>query len=604
MKTRRSQAGMASLLFMLLSGLALGAMVFGAVYYVRGLQAQSVTVHALTQAQLRAWSGAEALRQYLYQLGATPAAALSGGQSISFNGLSGVSATVSAVTPNETSNCGGGTLVAADIVGSSGGANSLLGVVYCARGSAASSGTLVEAINIKGDLQLGGDLNVSSDSSTRMVVDGRVSGSGSLNGISNLYASGDVSLGGATSIATLFSEGNISLDGSGQYTSVNSMRNVSLSGSVQVATLNANGAVSLQSNTVTELNAIGNVSLGSNAGVSQLKTQGNVSANNSRITGTASVQGDYSESSNGAVNAGRYGGSLSKPSWNNQLNLSRQAGLQVAITPLTATTISTPRIDTYAFKASANYVFERVGNDTRVTVNSVHSIPDGSYYLAGSGANQDWLCRTNSYAAASCLAKICTGFSDHNSCFSYANGTWTVAGQGMAPGVVWFAGDLIAGQGSYTNTFLASGNISTAGNNISTALNYAGAATVCSQTQFPGLYPSNFCNSSGALIENALGNIVFAAGGYVGSSFSGGRIDLSASNHVYGDVLAGDTLTTGGSTVVHGYMVAARGSNIGSSRLSASTSLDLRNLPSSFKPGQLPTPGTPLSATLLWSRYR
>lgn len=604
MNSSRHQAGVASLLFMLMSGLALGALVFGAVYYVRGLQGQSVAVHAQTQAQLRAWSGAEALRQYLYQLGATPAAALRNGQAVTFSGLSGVSATIGTVTANETANCSGGTMVAADIVGSSGGANALLGVVFCAKGTAGGSGALVEAINIKGDLQLGGDLNVSSDSSTRVVVDGRVSGSGSLNGISNLYATGDVSLGGATSIATLFSEGNISLDGSGQYSSVNSMRNVALSGTVQVSTLNANGTASLQSNTVTELNAIGNVSLGSNAQVSQLKTQGSVSASNSRITGSASVQGDYSESSNGAVASGRYGGSLYKPGWNSQISMSRQLGLTVSITSLTATTISTPRIDAYAFKSTSNYVFERVGNDTRVTVSQVHGIPDGSYYLTGSGANQDWLCSTSTYAAASCVAKICQGFSSYNSCFSYANGSWTVAGQGMAPGVVWFAGDLVAGQGNYTNTFIASGNISTAGNNVSTALNYAGATAVCGQTQFPGLYPSNFCSDATTLIENALGNIVFAAGGYVGSTFSGGRIDLSASNHVYGDVLAGDTLTTGGSTVVHGYMVAARGSNIGLSRLAASTALDLRNLPSSFKPGQLPTPGTPLSATLLWSRYR
>ncbi|MFY7863819.1 hypothetical protein [Roseateles sp.] len=604
------QRGISSVLFMLLSGLSLGAMVFGAIYYVRGLQSQSITVHALTQAQLKAWSGVEAVRQYLFQLGAAEAAKLSPNQAVSFAGVSGIAASVVDVTASDTTYCGGGTRVGFNITGSSGGANALLAATFCAKGNGGTpgGGGKPPAVNIKGNLDLGGKLDVLGDADTKVVVDGKVTGSGSLSGINDLYATGDISLGGGNNLDVLFSEGNIDLSGSGIYSSVQAMKNVTLKGGVGVGSLTANGAVTLESNTVTDLTAQGNVTMNSAAKLVNLKSGGNVVGNNSQISGQALVVGNYEEKSNGSVAGGKYGGSLISPAWNTQIKMTRQAGLSLNVTPLTAGTVSSPKFDAYAYKAIANYAFEWVSGEIKVTVNNVNGVANGTYFLEhDGGGNRDYLCPTSTYSAASCKVKICAGYSDYNSCFAYNNGKWSIAGTTMAPGVAWFKGDLETGTGNYYNSWIATGNINTGGNNVTWAVNYAGYANVCTNSRFPALAPSNFCKAGESKLQSVpSGNIAFGAGGLVGSTYSGGRIDLSASNDIYGSVLAGDILITGGSTIVHGYVSAGRlGSNTGNSTLGASTKIDLRNLPSGFDPGNTdPVAAEPLSATLLWSRYR
>ena len=67
--TRRSQRGIATILIVLFTGTALTAATLGTMYRIRGAQEQSVALHAQTQAQIRAWTGAELLRTYLGQLG-------------------------------------------------------------------------------------------------------------------------------------------------------------------------------------------------------------------------------------------------------------------------------------------------------------------------------------------------------------------------------------------------------------------------------------------------------------------------------------------------------------------------------------------------------
>ena len=611
-----AQRGVATLLFILLTGLALGALVFGAVSYVRGTQSQALTVHAQTQAQLKAWSGVEVLRQYLFQSGAEGAATLQAGQVVTLAGLEGVSAQVASVAATDA-HCNGGTRVGFRLVGSSGGANSLLNVVYCASGSANGGDDGVGAgpggaVVVNGPLS--GNLRISSSDKADIFVNGSVTGS--FSGIGNLIAKGDVTLSGSNSVDTLSSEGGIELSGSGTYTTVSALKNIILSGGVAAGSLTANGSVSIQSNSVTSITAIGSVSA-TEASVGSVKTRGSMSGSNTRIGGAALVQGNYTEANSGSVAGGEYGGMLSKQSWNNQIQMTRVPGLVVPITPLTSTTVAFPTIDAYAYRSAANYQFDRDSSGRIVvTVRQVNGVSDGTYYLAGNGDKQDYLCTGSSYAAGSCPAKICVGYSDSNSCFGYSNGTWSLNGTTlgnngatMAPGVVWFKGNLSLGNGAYSNSFIATGNIATAGGNVTKAVNYAGPAGVCTNSRFATLYPRNYCTGTGGstFTVNPPGNIVLAAGGLEGSTYVGGRIDLTASNDVYGDVLAGDLVVTGGSTTIHGHVMAARqGSNVGSSSFGGSTRIDLIGLPSTFVPGNNPTqvPSTPASAKLLWSGYQ
>lgn len=60
--------GIATVLIMLLVGMSLTAMVLGAGYYIRSTQAQTLSTHAQTQAQMKAWTGVEIVRQYLQEL--------------------------------------------------------------------------------------------------------------------------------------------------------------------------------------------------------------------------------------------------------------------------------------------------------------------------------------------------------------------------------------------------------------------------------------------------------------------------------------------------------------------------------------------------------
>ena len=62
------QRGIATVLILLLVGLSLSAAVFGTAHYIRSHQQQDVAAHAQTQAQMKAWTGAELVRQYLQQL--------------------------------------------------------------------------------------------------------------------------------------------------------------------------------------------------------------------------------------------------------------------------------------------------------------------------------------------------------------------------------------------------------------------------------------------------------------------------------------------------------------------------------------------------------
>lgn len=618
-----AQRGVATLLFILLTGLSLGALVFGAMFYVRGTQSQALTVHAQTQAQLKAWSGVEALRQYLFLAGADEAAALQVGQVVTLTGLEGVSAKVVSVAAKDGDCSSDGTRVGFSLVGSSGGANSLLSVVYCARGGGTSSAgngapDRSRPIVINGPLNLSGDLRISrsDDEKSTVVVNGSVSGNGSLNGINTLIANGDVTLSGSTSIDNVSSAGSVDLSGSGNYTTVSALNNITLTGGVVAGSLTANGRVSIQSNSVTSITAIGSVSATA-APIGSVKTQGSMTGSNTRISGAALVQGNYAESSDGSVASGQYGGALTKQSWNTKILMTRVSGLAVPITPLTFESIQIPKIDAYTYRSAANYQFDRDSSGkTVVTVSQVNGVPDGTYYLVGNANKQDYLCKGTSYAAGNCPAKICEGYSDSNSCFDYSGGTWSINGKTMAPGVVWFKGNLSAGVGTYYNSFIATGNIATAGANITKAVNYAGPGSanprvegVCVNTRFDTLYPLNYCTGTGGatFVSNPPGNIVFAAGSAEGSTYVGGRIDLTASNDVYGDVLAGDLIVTGGSTTVHGVVLATRqGSNVGNSGFGASTRIDLTGLPSTFHPGDdgLQGPATAASAKLLWSRYQ
>ncbi|MBZ8144072.1 hypothetical protein CLD22_30340, partial [Rubrivivax gelatinosus] len=163
-------------------------------------------------------------------------------------------------------------------------------------------------------------------------------------------------------------------------------------------------------------------------------------------------------------------------------------GYTVVINPVTVETVATferPRItvDAYALQSQANFVFLGVdaSGNPRVQVAQINGLEDGSYYVAANASGgRNYLCKAVSGSTCiSPLMKICQGYSDYNNCLDYASGRWTLQGTTMLPGVLWFAGDLTISNGTWVNTFLATGDIGTAGGVKVYAPNYIGSAYTC-----------------------------------------------------------------------------------------------------------------------------
>ena len=146
----------------------------------------------------------------------------------------------------------------------------------------------------------------------------------------------------------------------------------------------------------------------------------------------------------------------------------------------------------------------------------------------------------------------------------------------MAPGSAWFSGSLVVSNGTYINTFLSTGSISTSGSLKVFSPNYAGYTPVCTDSRgvspygitvdyrLSGLYPKDLC-VSGAYAPSALGNTALIAGGYSSPGvYSGGDISVGSSNTIYGNVVAGGLLgTTGNTTIVGAVQVANLGNAAG-----------------------------------------
>ena len=480
------------------------------------------------------------------------------------------------------------------------------------------SGSVVEA---KGDVVVtGGGINIDS-----IVTEGNVRWTGSGGGVGSLRANGSVEYaGGNRSPTSIVAVGNVVIKAAG------------------VSVVQSNGTVRLEGyGTTNQVQAGGAVTLTGSAGAGALASRGNVRMEGSGSVTSVHASGSLYVGGWQSVGSGVIGGALQKQQqYNGSVNVVVQPGYQAAVTTVAAVTVAAvpevviprTRVDVYPLKVAANYVFEYVGGRIQVTVAYVNGIESGTYVLGERYANYnrypDYLCKPQHMSGTTCtqpVATICQGFSPQNGCFSYSNGTWTVNGQSMSRGVAWFDGNLELGNGTYVNTFLATGNISTAGGHRTMAPNWAGYDRTCanaplttggvSNADFAGQAPTNLCDlSTRELLGIALGNAGFIAGGYLPGTetFVGGRITLGASSHVSGNVSAGDTLVTGGSTRIDGAIVSAAQSG-GNNRavIGGSTVIDYTTGDDAYNPGQPPCMGDcdgggtdeAAEAQVLWTRY-
>lgn len=689
------QGGFAAILLVLLAGLGITAAVLGTSYFIRGTQEQHLATHTATQAQIRAWNGVEVVREYLVSADAATVAALPVG-ALSITGLTGVSATL---LSNVASANASGRRIIINVTGSGAGASTTVQAVYDTTPNTNPPVASQNGINIKKNLDLTGNITmIANSSAANLNVDGTVTLSGSISGINQLCATGDISINSAITVTTVCTNGNLTLTGAASVTDASVIGNVSLSGNTSIASILSNGNVSLSGgsatattiattgnvsvtggsawasditaegdvawsssrgaqsisangtvaysgiNDSTNISSIGNVTLSNPHGdVNNITTKGNTTINSNwgkGVQGTLSGQGNFAWTTGITVNAGTVGGTISPTlpaSSSPAINVTQTSGYTVTVPTVDVATISLVAVpvltvDVYPLESSANFVFKVDSSSRRkVTVKNVNGITDGTYFL-GKYANdstrgyKDFLCTALAADDTTCSAPttpwktICQGQSTSNECITYSGGKWTLKGESIAPGVAWFDGSLdLKSGGTYFNTFLATGDIATIGSIKVYSINYAGYTAICSNdrsaygqtasSDFAGMYPSNYCNTtSQQMISSSLGNAAMIAGGYKDGVFVGGKIDLAASNEIFGNIIVGDVITTTGSSTVYGQVtVAAQGATSTTTTWRGSTTVDTSTTRTGYDPSALPCMSTSCqsnaTAKVLWSRY-
>lgn len=215
--------GIATVLIMLLIGMSLTAMVMGAGHYIRSTQAQTLATHAQTQAQMKAWTGVEIIKQYLQELQtgskldtlmamATPVALTLGGEGV--DNL--MQASITQMDPaKKTLTVEITGLTAA---GTRAEAQSVLQVIYALDGTGGTTTTANGACGaaprsstvFKGDVSItGGTTSITSGSAyADIAVEGSLTISNASKAIISGCTKGDINLsgGGIDDDATLSSE--------------------------------------------------------------------------------------------------------------------------------------------------------------------------------------------------------------------------------------------------------------------------------------------------------------------------------------------------------------------------------------------------------------
>lgn len=453
-RAARRQAGFVNVLLVVLAGIGALALTAVGLHSIRSAQDQQTSLHANTQAVVRAWDGVEVIRRYLGSLSADELKALGTGD-LTIQGLANVAATI--VSSNLV---GSSYRVVADVTGSGVGASATVRITYAVSSSGKPPNynpPLERVAHINSDLELTGGIEVLGGENARLWVSGNVDLSGSVTGIAEICSNGNVSITSAISVTTICTNGNMTLGGSATVVSATVKGDVTLNGgATSVNTITANGNVTLSGGSASAglVSTKGTVSVSGNAQATVVSTEGNIdwssgssasalTANGSiayaggnngtvlssrsivAISGNGNVTdltalGNISITSNwgtgvqgtllgGAdltyqpqifVNTGTVKGSVTPTSthqnWHPKVNVTSNAALvvdptTVAVAEINITEPSAPKVDVYALKDSANYVLEYVNGQRKVTVRNVSGISDGTYYLGDVVRNHNTL---------------------------------------------------------------------------------------------------------------------------------------------------------------------------------------------------------------------
>lgn len=667
-----TQRGIATILLVVMVGLALTATAFSIMHTVRSGQEKQVALHASTNAQNGLWTGVEAFGRYLGALDKAALLALDGAGSFdieldaddTFGQIKVQNLDVTQVGTTSQYQ------VYAELVNTHGFAHSsaAVGVTFVID---QSDGTthLSAALHFQDDLTAAGQITFVTPDGTKpsILVDGDVNMlSVGASDLGQLTLTGTARLDSQVNVDEINANGDVHLSGAAWADSVFSRGSVFTSGGAGGGSIWANKTVSANGSPSTSpiaINAIGDITIGSGS-ISQkiIKGGGKVTSSIESYKSIESIYaaGDIDLKSTAKITTivGEKNIRCPNPGWKNFTTASVNgtktsctsevvtgAGNAVAVMdPLAPVVVPQVIVDVWPLKNKANYVveYDAPKGRTKVTVQNVANQGTATEFWIGNyadGTHNDYLC-TAFNASGHCTApatptmSFCLGHSVSNPCLSYVkdSNTWTLNGTSTVPGIIWFNGNVMLDNGYNYATFLATGNVKTGGQFRGISANYGGFQEICKakgtnigmsstyNDRFKNQYPTNLCDmSANKYLPIPTGNIGIAAGGYdpAGTGYKGGNITLAANNEVWGTILAGGILVTGGQTRIYGYVSAAvlGENNDADNELGGSTVVDLTKKTASYDPTLVPdmdtspcvtgcTPGgEKQKSRLLWSIY-
>lgn len=701
--SQHRQKGIAAILILVTLGLALTATMLGSAHYLRTSQEQHMVLHAQTIAEARVWTAAEALRGYLEEVAKDEDewGRLEEEDSFSFSMEDGkgyfVEAKIIDVSPEQLR----AHLTARAAENTRAEAATGLEVVYqiTSQGSESPSAPSRSALNFLGGLNISGDLQVRTQpgQNYEMNVDGDVELKGfSAGGIDVVRSTGSISVVGGSSTTVREMHANCDVRLSNIAFTVNNIRatrNVCLADSVSSQSIVANGSVDIKGGThgdisalankpggvaqcasgatqVCELNSTFGVRTNPNPTIGNIYTKGNVEFNSSVTVGDIRAEGDLRVM--GCTpnwSSATYGGSFTN---NPKCSRSAQASSQpVVLEPVRPVEVAVEVFDANTLREIANYIYSYKDGVARVKIQGVdgvrnsadeensQEVRDNGYYYRTANildpGNTGWADRTVAgYACINnnapsrkdetdghCLAQLGKANNIGTALPAYVSewDGWSFNGVSHAPGVVFTEGNARMGGGVYTNTFIATGNLSvTSAGGAVFSLNYAGpngitaggytALGVCNNREY-AFRPTEFCkNNYNPGAHSSIGNYALLAGscplGRTGgcnkSEYVGGNIDVRKT--VFGAVKAGNLFSGAASVSIHGYIsaLAQRNNGATTNTIGGGATIDLR-VPEEVRGRYDPTGGSitpgdgssggdggsgggePASAVLRWGRY-
>lgn len=662
----RRQSGIATILTVVLIGIAMTALALQYLSTVRSTQDTFVTAHSVTHAQNGLWTGVEAFRMYLDTLTNAQITALGGEASIpialpgGFGSMNLYNIVVSEIGGNKFR-------VEAELVNVHGDARSAAGlnIVYeidpdACENCVARTASLDfnDDLNIKGGIVFRmpeGGLPVINVNGNIVVDSVDVTPLGRLNSTKSItlgsqvraeevYANGDVTINGSARVDKVWAIGNVTTDGGAVVRNIWANGHVNSNASNPTDSVNTRSNVRLTSGSYGLVKAGGTAFVSTSGGVDELQAVGDIEFTSWGTLTTLLGEGALKCVADNfdKFTSFKITGAATNCPATTQTGQTVDVQVMEELKPYTA---PESVVDVWSLKSYANYVIEYdlAASKTKVTLYHIDGIADGTSYYLGDGPDgmhNSHLCVAFTGKKGECsellLPKIamCLGYSRQNTCMTYStrNGGWIISGSSSAPGIMWFDGNVELASGTNYTTILATGHVTTSGALKSYSANYAGYDEICEalgtgidpdiltvyQTYFSKQAPTNLC-VNGTYSPIDVGNIAIAAGGFDPAGrgqYSGGNITLSALNELFGTVLSGNILTTQGDTTVHGYVSAAvlGGVGVGDNELGGKTTIDLMDLPDTFDPGRVPlmsapcevncvSMGTQKKTKLLWSRY-